>query len=575
MLALFTSFITKHAPVLLVYILIMCLLTAERVAIPHFYGKLLESLKQAKFSLTTRIFCIVVGIFVAFQLLDTVLTYIDAKLMPQFEAFVRKHVVDVILSRYRQHAAELDLGNITSKLIKLPSHLNFLFFKAKSFLFNHVLSMLFTVGYLFFCHWSLGSIFAGAFGVVALLTWNFCSTCSVPSYQREDTFDKAQESIQDILYNLQSVYVNRTEDYERAVIDDINAKTVKHTQAYAFCGIPYRVMFAFLFLFVFAGVTWTSIRLYQTKQLSLGTMVSSFMVTFSILRTCIAFYFDFESFIYLYGGIKVVSDYLQGLPTPSTSTTPKRQVPRRETGVNITFDNVTFYADANAATATDDDTTTSHPDASKSTTSSKPTTSQTTAPLFNDFTLHVPAKAHVAIMGGIGSGKTSLAQLLLKLRTPHNGTIALNNVPLHELDTNHVREVIHYVPQHPRLFNRTLWENVSYGNPDLRVEQVYALLQQLQLHDLEPLFRRKMHEPVGKQGSHLSGGQRQMVVLLRAVFNTRANIFILDEPTSALDETSREHVVRLVKAVARDRTLLVITHDESLVKGVGRVVRLG
>jgi len=171
MIQLFQSFIEANRSILVVYILIMCLLTVERVAIPHFYGKLLESIKQAKFSQTTRMFCIVVGIFVVFQVFDTILTYIDAKLMPHFEAYVRRYVTDSIILRHEQHYTELDLGNITSKLIKLPSHLNFLFYKVKAFLFNHVLSIIITTCYLFYCHPYLGSIFASSFAVVALITW--------------------------------------------------------------------------------------------------------------------------------------------------------------------------------------------------------------------------------------------------------------------------------------------------------------------------------------------------------------------------------------------------------------------
>ena len=97
----------------------------------------------------------------------------------------------------------------------------------------------------------------------------------------------------------------------------------------------------------------------------------------------------------------------------------------------------------------------------------------------------------------------------------------------------------------------------------------------LQLHDVLRVFRQKMHQPVGKQGSLLSGGQRQIVVLLRAVFNTHAKVLILDEPTSALDETSRDQVLKLVGEVAKGRTLVVITHDSGLVGMTEGVIRLG
>lgn len=603
MLSLYKTFIQNNLTTLIVYIIIVCLLSIERVAIPHMYGKLLESLRAAKFDETTMLFGIVVSIFVVFQILDTVLTYIDAKLMPQFEAFVRRHVVDVIIDRHTQHYAELDLGNITSKLIKLPTNLNTLFYRAKTFLFNHVFSIIVAVGYLFYCHPYLGGIFTVAFGLLALFTWSFCYQCSTPSYNRDATFDQMQESIQDILYNLQSVYVNRTQKEERDRIDVLNDHTVKRVQEWVFCGIPYRVIFAALFLTVFAGVTWTSIWLYRNKKLSLALLVSSFMVTFAILRTCISFYHDFEDFIYVNGGMQVVSDYIDSLPENcehqekhlTRNTIPKH--PKHD-GVDIVFDRVTFVPErpspppdiavppshlkdhasdhaSDNASDTSSESTPSSPSTSSPSPTKRPTSSS--KPLFHNFSLHLPAGKHVAVMGGIGSGKTTLAHLLMKLRCPTSGTITFNGTPIDQLPTAVVRQTVHYVPQHPRLFNRTLWENIVYGNPDttLTDTRVYTLLESLQLHDVLRVFRQKMHQPVGKQGSLLSGGQRQIVVLLRAVFNTHAKVLILDEPTSALDETSRDQVLKLVGEVAKGRTLVVITHDSGLVGMTEGVIRLG
>jgi ABC-type bacteriocin/lantibiotic exporter with double-glycine peptidase domain len=547
MIQLFQSFIEANKSTLVLYILIMCFLTAERVAIPHFYGKLLESIKQAKFSKTTQMFMIVVGIFVVFQVLDTILTYIDAKLMPHFEAYVRRFVTDSIIQRHEQHYTELDLGNITSKLIKLPSHLNFLFYKVKSFLFNHVLSIIITASYLFYCHPYLGGIFTSAFGGVALITWGFCTQCSKPSYAREEAFDHTQESIQDILSNLHSVYINRTLPHEQKNIDVINTETVKRTQDYVFCGIPYRIMFAILFLIVFSGITWTSIKLYRQKKIELAILVSSFMVTFSILRTCISFYFDFETFIYLYGGIQVVADYLNKLPHPKSGDTQTLHGSSRhhKDGVDLRIKNVTYYNNPNSTT-----------------------------PLFKNLNLTIPAGQHIAIMGGIGSGKSTLAHLILRLRNYDQGAILLNNTRVEDLRIQSLRKYVHYVPQNPRLFNRTLWDNISYGNPDLKVEQVYALLQQLNVHDLETIFRNKMHESVGKQGSELSGGQRQIVLLMRALFNTEHKVLILDEPTSALDQKSRNHVIQLIQMATKASTVIVITHDRELAKMMERVVRI-
>lgn len=560
MLSLFYHFIKKYRVTLGFYVAILCILTLERVAIPHFYGQLLETIKSEKFDSTFRIFGIVIGIFLVFQVFDTILTYIDANLMPQFEAYVRKHVVDTLLERYQHQHTELDLGNITSKLIKLPGYLNWLFYKVKGFLFNHVLSIIITCGYLFYCHPYLGGIFASSFLILGILTFAFCKQCSKPSYDREDTFDRTHEEIQDILFNLQTIYVNRTEKKEQKRIEHINEETIRKTRDAAYCGIPYRVIFALLFIGVFAGITWTSLHLYRTKRLTLALLVSSFMVTFSILRTCIGFYFDFDSFIYIYGGVQVVADFLEALPKvckdTMTRTLPLIAPSTGTPGIDIRFNDVQYTPPLLSSELTVKE------------------QKKSTPPLFEKLSLYLPSGQHVAITGGIGSGKSTLAHILLKLQCIQKGSITLNGVQMKHLNASSVRKYIHYVPQQPRLFDRTLWENLSYGNESLRPVDIYNLLKQLDLHDLEKVFRSKMYEHVGKQGYKLSGGQRQMVFLMRTLMNNDAKVVILDEPTSALDSRSRNQVLKLIQAGARQRSLLVITHDEDLLQYVDRVVHL-
>ena len=101
---------------------------------------------------------------------------------------------------------------------------------------------------------------------------------------------------------------------------------------------------------------------------------------------------------------------------------------------------------------------------------------------------------------------------------------------------------------------------------------MYYVLQKLKLHDLESVFRQKMYQPVGKQGSELSGGQRQVVLLLRALFNPDYRVLILDEPTSALDNQSRTQVVALIQWITKQSTVIVITHDEELANLMDRKV---
>ena len=98
-----------------------------------------------------------------------------------------------------------------------------------------------------------------------------------------------------------------------------------------------------------------------------------------------------------------------------------------------------------------------------------------------------------------------MSRLLMRLQCHQKGRVTVNGTDNRSLDINALRRSVHYVGQHPRLFNRTLWENLSYGNSELKsAEQVYELLQSLQMCSLSNVFREIMHEPVGKNGSRRS-----------------------------------------------------------------------
>lgn len=550
--AMFDQFIAKEKGLLAMYMSIICVVALERIAVPHIYGKLLAAIK--KMERVKVYFVALVVLFTVFQLLEIWVTVIDARLVPSFESFVRENVVDEVITRHKLQYAELDLGDLTSKLIKLPSYMRDVFYRAKAFLLFHVLTAVTTGAYLFYCHWSLGLVFSFVALVLAAGSWSFARHCKRSSYEREEAFDHTQESIQDVLANLLAVYNSQNEAGEQLRVQRLNANLNHKVQKSVHCGIPYRILFAVAFLVLFAGITGLGIYLYHTGRIELDLFVSSFIITFAMLKTCMSIYYDMDSLVYLKGGLQVVEDFLDGLPKKSAdcegSTEPTQRPTRRirlrpMEGVAVRFDRVSFwYGSLNAP------------------------------PALDRLSLHIPAGQRVAIRGGVGSGKSTMSHLLMRLQCQQKGAVFVNGIDTRGLDISSLRSAVHYVGQHPRLFNRTLWENLSYGNSELKSEeQVYELLQSLQMVGVARVFRALMHEPVGKNGSRLSGGQRQVAWVLRGML-TPSNAIILDEPTASMDDRTRDQVMKLITGLAGSRTTIIITHDPALLRIASRVVTL-
>ena len=176
-------------------------------------------------------------------------------------------------------------------------------------------------------------------------------------------------------------------------------------------------------------------------------------------------------------------------------------------------------------------------------------------------------------MGGIGSGKSTFAKLLVKLQDIDSGKILLNGVDSKKLNLDNIRKNIIYIPQMPILFDRTLWENISYGfkKNELQRSQVLDVMNKMGMSELAQIFNERFDKPVGKKGSFLSGGQRQIVWVLRALFG-KSKVIILDEPTSALDDESKENVKKMITYLTKNRTMIIITHEQELLEGMDRVI---
>ena len=167
----------------------------------------------------------------------------------------------------------------------------------------------------------------------------------------------------------------------------------------------------------------------------------------------------------------------------------------------------------------------------------------------------------VAFVGEIGSGKTTIVKLIMGFQPLLMGDITIGGVSINHISNKDLRDKIFYIPQKPKLFNRTLYENIVYGlNPAPSKEEVLQLMDDLKI-DVKDVFEKKMDELVGVEGNNLSGGQRQIVWLIRSIYRPSA-ILILDEPTSALDPTNKLAMISTIKKLSVGKTVIIVSHDD-------------
>ena len=189
----------------------------------------------------------------------------------------------------------------------------------------------------------------------------------------------------------------------------------------------------------------------------------------------------------------------------------------------------------------------------------------------NDLSFSIKSGDSVGIIGRVGSGKTSLARLLLGLYEPAEGSVLVDNIEIRQADLSDVRRNISYVDQSPTLFYGTLKDNVAYGKSLVEDWQVLDALQVAGLESMVNSDPKGLDQEVGEQGSNLSGGQRQAVAIARAILRD-SPVYILDEPTSAMDNLSEDLVKKRLQEKLQGKTVLLITHKMSMLSMVDRVI---
>lgn len=188
-----------------------------------------------------------------------------------------------------------------------------------------------------------------------------------------------------------------------------------------------------------------------------------------------------------------------------------------------------------------------------------------------DISFDIEPGEHVGIIGKVGSGKSSLAKLLIGLYEPTGGSIAVDDINSKQIDPADLRQHIGYLSQEIGLMRGTIRDNLIYRDPqvdDDRLLEVSALCGVDQFVNQLP---SGFDTQVGEQGACLSGGQRQAIALGRALLRNES-IVVLDEPTSNMDNSTEFKIKRQLFEYTRDKTLIVITHKTSMLDLVERLI---
>ena len=200
----------------------------------------------------------------------------------------------------------------------------------------------------------------------------------------------------------------------------------------------------------------------------------------------------------------------------------------------------------------------------------------------NDFSLQVKAGEKIAIVGRTGSGKSTIAQLLLHMYEPQKGLVMYDGVPVNKIDTGYLHAQISYVPQDIFLFSETVSNNIRFGLDDATPAVIVKAAKQASVHEEIEKFREGYDTLIGERGVTLSGGQKQRISIARALIKD-PQIVIFDDCLSAVDARTEKEIIGNLYAYLDNKTAIIITHrifslfefDKIIVLDNGKIVEEG
>jgi ATP-binding cassette subfamily B protein len=190
---------------------------------------------------------------------------------------------------------------------------------------------------------------------------------------------------------------------------------------------------------------------------------------------------------------------------------------------------------------------------------------------FKDQSIIIEPQEKVGLVGYSGSGKTTFLNLILRIYDIEEGSIKIDDQDINYLSRDSLRQSISMVAQDPILFHRSIMENIRYGNPEATDDQVIEAAKLAQAHNFIINFAHGYYEIVGERGIKLSGGQRQLIAIARAILKN-SPILIMDEATSQLDSITELMVQTAMSTVMKNRTTLVAAHRVSTLRAMDRIL---
>ncbi len=408
--------------------------------------------------------------------------------------------------------------------------------------FRQIIIILGGVAFLFLISWKLALIMLSTVPIMALLAVVFGRFIRKLSKQAQDFAAESNSIIEETLSGISNV---KAFTFEFFAIKNYHVKTQKIRNLNIKSGI-WRGLFVSFIIFCLFGaivfIVWQGLLMTQGPNPELSSEGFYQFVLFTIMMGA-----SVGSLPDLYANIQKTFGAIENLMGIINDSTEKDELKGElKEGIfgKILFNEVSFsYAQ------------------------------RADIPVLKGVSFEINKNAQVALVGSSGSGKTTIASLILNFYQVQKGEIRIDGNAIADYDLSYLRTQMAYVPQDVLLFSGSIYENIVFGNPNASKVEVESAAKKANAWEFISSFTDGLDTEVGDRGIQLSGGQKQRIAIARAILKN-PTILILDEATSALDSESEKLVQDALEVLMKGRTSIVIAHRLSTVKKADQILVL-
>jgi len=481
----------------------------------------------------------IAGLYVLIDAMYMFNSYYDKINYPKMEKFIRFKLIDAIFKNIEVNYEDENISNTILKLLMIP---NIVVSSTQSFIFMiitfciTVFAILFYITYL---NVKIGGIMILLFVVFIIIYYYILIKIKDKSEDRANEEKILMTHIDDVLTNSLSVISCKKVEQEKDFLESKHSVYDEKNEEQIWFSSKGSYLFAFFITAILVVYIYVILRFYKAKKITSDTTVKLVVIVLFFIRFLKSSVSRTVHVVIGYGRLAESEAIIQ---TILNNTAPNGNKSGMPINGEIEFKNVSFSYDKKMEGGEGGN-----------------NESDKNANSLENVSFKIKPLDRVAIIGTNGSGKSTVIKLLMGYYNCSSGQVLHNGVNVLDINREYLRSKIACINQKVVLFNRSIIDNICYGN-NIPKEKVKQILRELHVMRVFKTHAQGLETLAGIHGSALSGGQKQIIYILRCYLSKKP-IIIMDEPTAAVDSTHKKYIMRMIDEMSKKVTLIVVTHD--------------